>query len=44
MHGATVHSNDLADRLYGGARLDWYFAGLADLLFNRNNEEVVAHI
>src|SRR5207249_8850876 len=31
----TVFGNGLADNLYGGAGLDWYFAGMMDVLFNK---------
>jgi len=40
----TVHGNGLADYLYGGAGMDWYFAGLLDLLFNKTTGEVTTQI
>ncbi len=40
----TVFGNGLSDNLYGGAGLDWYFAGMMDALFNRTNGEVVTPI
>jgi len=40
----TVFGNGLADNLYGGAGLDWYFAGMADVFFNKTSGEVVTSI
>jgi hypothetical protein len=40
----TVHSNNLANKLYGGAGLDWFFAGMMDVIFNKTNGEVVTPI
>jgi Ca2+-binding RTX toxin-like protein len=39
LNANTVHDNDLADYLYGGAGLDWYFAGLMGVLFNKTTGE-----
>jgi Ca2+-binding RTX toxin-like protein len=41
---SMVHSNGLADNLYGGPGMDWYFAGMADLLFNKTTGEVVTQV
>src|SRR5438093_9176751 len=40
----TVFGNGLADNLYGGAGLDWYFAGMTDVLLNKTNGEVMTSI
>jgi RTX calcium-binding nonapeptide repeat (4 copies) len=44
LNASTVHGNGLADKLYGGPGLDWYFAGLMDVLFNKTSDEVVTII
>jgi len=40
----TVFGNGLADNLYGGAGMDWFFAGMMDVLFNKTSGEVVTLI
>jgi Ca2+-binding RTX toxin-like protein len=37
----TVHDDGQVNKLYGGAGMDWYFAGVLDVLFNRQANEVV---
>ena len=44
LSSGTVHSNGLADNLYGGAGMDWYFAGVMDVFFNKTSGEVVTKI
>jgi Ca2+-binding RTX toxin-like protein len=44
LNTSTVHGNGLTDYLYGGAGLDWYLAGLVDVLFNKTTGEVVSQI
>jgi Ca2+-binding RTX toxin-like protein len=44
LNSSTVHSNGLADKLYGGAGMDWYFAGMMDVIFNRTTGETVTSI
>jgi hypothetical protein len=44
LNAGTVHGNGLADYLYGGPGLDWYFAGLMDVLFNKTSGEVVTPV
>jgi Ca2+-binding RTX toxin-like protein len=44
LNASTVHSNGLADKLYGGSGQDWYFAGLMDVLFNNATGEVITQI
>jgi Ca2+-binding RTX toxin-like protein len=44
LNTSTVHGNSLADNLYGGAGMDWYLAGLADVFFNKSAGEVVSSI
>jgi len=44
LNSSTVHGNGLADNLYGGSGLDWYFAGMMDVLFNKTPGEVVTPI
>jgi hypothetical protein len=34
----------LADNLYGGAGLDWFLAGMMDVIFNKTSGEVVTQI
>jgi len=41
---STIHSNGLADKLYGGAGMDRFFAGMQDLLFNQKTGEVTTQI
>jgi len=40
----TVHDNLLADKLYGGTGMDWFFKGMADMYFNRTTDETVTPI
>jgi hypothetical protein len=40
----TVHDNHLADNLYGGAGMDWFFAGMMDMFFNKTTGEMVTQI
>src|SRR5207245_5268450 len=44
LNAGTVHGNSLANKLYGGAGLDWFFAGMADVLFNHMPGETVTQI
>ena len=44
LNTSTVHSNGLADSLYGGSGMDWYLAGVADLFFSKTTGEVVTQI
>jgi Ca2+-binding RTX toxin-like protein len=44
LNANTVHGNGLADNLYGGPGMDWFFAGMMDVLFNRTSGEVVTQI
>jgi hypothetical protein len=44
LNSRSVHSNGLADKLYGGVGMDWYFAGLLDVLFNQKTGEIVTSI
>jgi Ca2+-binding RTX toxin-like protein len=44
LNSSTVHANGQADNLYGGAGLDWYFAGVLDALFNKAVSEVITPI
>ena len=44
LNAGTAHSNGLADNLYGGSGLDWDFAGMMDVLFNKATGEVVTQI
>ena len=36
--------NGLGDKLYGGAGMDWFFAGMADVFFNKTSGETVTLI
>ena len=44
LNTGTVHDNGLADKLYGGAGMDWFFAGMADVIVNKTNGEAVTMI
>jgi hypothetical protein len=44
LNANTVHGNGLADNLYGGPGMDWYFAGMMDVIFNKTTGEVVTQI
>jgi hypothetical protein len=44
LNSTTVQNNGLADSLYGGAGLDWYFAGVLDVLVNKATGETVTSI
>jgi len=44
LNDSPLKGNGLADNLYGGSGLDWYLAGLMDVLFNRTSGEVVTQI
>jgi hypothetical protein len=44
LNASTVHGNGLADNLYGGPGMDWFFAGMMDVIFNKTNGEVVTQI
>ncbi len=44
LNASTVQGNGLADNLYGGAGMDWFFAGMTDVLFNTTTGEVATPI
>jgi hypothetical protein len=44
LNDSPLKGNNLADNLYGGAGLDWYFAAMADVLVNKTSGEVVTPI
>jgi hypothetical protein len=44
LNSNTVQSNGQADSLYGGAGMDWFFAGMTDVMFNKANGEEVTPI
>lgn len=44
LNGSTVFGNGLADNLYGGTGLDWFLAGVMDVLFNHMSGEAVTEI
>ena len=44
LNPSTVHDNGMADNLYGGPGMDWYFAGMADILFNHTSGEVITSV
>jgi Ca2+-binding RTX toxin-like protein len=44
LNPSTVHDNGMADNLYGGTGMDWFFAGMMDVLFNKTAGEVVTTI
>jgi Ca2+-binding RTX toxin-like protein len=44
LNASTVHDNGLADNLYGGPGMDWFFAGIMDVIYNKTSGEVVTQI
>jgi Ca2+-binding RTX toxin-like protein len=44
LNANTVHGNGQADNLYGGSGMDWFFAGMMDVIFNQTSGEVVTPI
>jgi Ca2+-binding RTX toxin-like protein len=44
LNSSTVHYNGLADSLYNGAGSDWYFAGVLDVIINKQSGEVTTSI
>jgi hypothetical protein len=44
LSSSTVHPDGQVNNLYGGAGLDWYFAGVLDVLFNKAPAEIVTSI
>ena len=44
LNDSPLKGNNLADNLYGGPGMDWYFAGMMDVLFNKTSGEVVTPI
>jgi hypothetical protein len=44
LNTTTVQNDGVANSLYGGAGLDWYFAGVLDAVVNRTSGEVVTSI
>jgi len=44
LNTSTVHGTNLADSLYGGNGMDWFFAGMMDVLFNKTTGEVVTQL
>jgi uncharacterized delta-60 repeat protein len=41
---ATVHDNHMADNLYGGTGMDWFFRGMMDVINNQTAGEMVTPI
>jgi hypothetical protein len=44
LNSSTVHADGQVNNLYGGPGLDWYFAGVLDVLFNKAPAEIVTSI
>jgi Ca2+-binding RTX toxin-like protein len=44
LKASAVHGNGLADSLYGGPGMDWFFASMMDVIFNKTSGEVVTTI
>jgi Ca2+-binding RTX toxin-like protein len=44
LNTSTVQADGSANHLYGGAGLDWYFAGLLDIVLNHTAGEVVTQV
>lgn len=41
---STVHNDGAVNKLNGGGGLDWFFAGMMDVIFNKATDEVVTQI
>jgi hypothetical protein len=44
LNNMTVHDNHMIDTLIGGSGMDWYFAGMADVIKNQTSGEMVTPI
>jgi len=44
LNASAINSHSLADNLYGGAGMDWYFAGMTAVLRNETPDEMVTQI
>jgi hypothetical protein len=44
LNTGTVHSDGSTNYLYGGPGMDWYFAGVLDLLFDQSTGETITPI
>ena len=44
LNAATVHDNDVSDRLDGDGGLDWYFASLGDKAKHLSRREIVTRL
>ena len=44
LNSSTAHADGQVNDLYGGAGLDWYFAGVLDVLFNKATGETVTQV
>ena len=44
LNTSTVHADGLVNNLYGGAGMDWYFAGVLDVPSSQTSGEVVTKI
>jgi len=44
LNTSTVKTDASVNNLYGGAGMDWYFAGVLDVLFNQIVGEVVTKV
>jgi Ca2+-binding RTX toxin-like protein len=44
LNSTTVHDNGKADTLMGGTGMDWFFAGMMDVLKNKTPDETVTTI
>jgi Ca2+-binding RTX toxin-like protein len=44
LNSSTVHADGQVNDLYGGPGMDWYFAGMMDVLFNKTSGEVVTQV
>jgi Ca2+-binding RTX toxin-like protein len=44
LNPSTVHSDGMVNKLYGGPGMDWYFAGIMDIILNKTAGEVVTMV
>jgi len=44
LNTSSVQKDGMVNDLYGGAGLDWYFAGVLDVLFNKASGEIVTQV
>jgi Ca2+-binding RTX toxin-like protein len=44
LNSSTVHSDGMVNKLYGGPGMDWFFAGMLDVLINKTSGEIITQV